>query len=622
MAASSRAEQETANEKITLMTRILVFSPYAIWKVHTTYEAAIAQACQVRGATVEYLLCDGLLPECDQHWDSKANSPRPFDLCQRCQATAKTSLDNLDFPYRWLGDLVSQTERTAAFAWAQGVAPAELRQASLRGEPLGEWVLSSVISYFRQYPPDLTNWHVASVYRGFLFSAAIVATGISNYLEANAVDSALLFNGRQSITRVALEIFRRRNIRVLTHERAEYQRGHITVKANAHCMSMEPFKDFWRMWASVPLSRESLDATLKWLVQRRYGVNLAWIPFNKSFARDSALRARLNLSRDKRLWVLFTSSTDEVAGDPLMQGPYESQAVWVRDVVQWVESRNDDVQLVIKVHPNLGGNGYIGKAVDELQIYQKMKSALPANVRIVLPEDSVNAYSLADEADLGLTFGSTIGLEMAMMGKPVLLAARGLYEYGSRIVTVRSKESLPGMLEKCLKASTNKEIQREAFRLAHYYSCACELPFPAVTLVSIYEVKLNYTHPGELLPGKDHSLDRICNFLIEGRPIIEPPTTEERSRTTADEDTFFEGLANSPDYLRNVRYERRLKLQSLTRSTKDIVRRLPFGAGDALLDLGRRGWYAFLTRVETGEIGEPQRQDSGDSERPASLYGR
>lgn len=579
------------------MTRILVFSPYALWTIHTIYEATIAKACRTRGATVEYLLCDGLLPECDQHWDSKSNSPRPLDLCQRCQSKAKASLDDLGFPYRWLGDFVSQAERAAAFAWAQGVKPTELRLASFKDAPIGEWVLSSVISYFRQYPPDINNWHVVSVYRGFLYSAAIVATGIWNYLKVNEIDSALLFNGRQSITRVALEIFRQRGIRVLTHERAEYQRGHINVKPNAHCMSSEPFKAFWSMWAHIPLERESLDATLKWLVQRRYGANLAWIPFNNSSVCSSSLKTRLSLSRDKRLWALFTSSTDEVAGDPLMRGPYESQDAWVRDVVQWVGSR-DDLELVIKVHPNLGGNIYIGKAVDELQIYQEMKSALPANVRLVLPEDSVNAYSLAEEADVGLTFGSTIGLEMAMMGKPVLLASRALYEYGSQILTVRSKETLPGMLERCLQASPDREIQREAFRLAYYYMFGCELPFPAVTVLGLYEAESNYTVPEDLALGKDCSLDHICNFLIKDQPLFDSPTMEEQSRTTADEDAFFEELAHSPDYLRNLRYERWLKLRSLTRSTEDLLRRLPFGAGNVFLNMWRRRWDAFLAWVE------------------------
>ena len=96
------------------MTRVLVFSPYALWTSHTVYEEIIAKFCQSRGATVDYLLCDGLLPECDQHWDSKANAPRPLDLCQRCQAATKANLENLDFPYNWLGEFVSQGERQAA----------------------------------------------------------------------------------------------------------------------------------------------------------------------------------------------------------------------------------------------------------------------------------------------------------------------------------------------------------------------------------------------------------------------------------------------------------------------------------------------------------------------------
>ena len=49
------------------------------------------------------------------------------------RAKAKANLDNLGFPYRWLGDFVSPAERAAAFAWAQGVKPSELREASFRG---------------------------------------------------------------------------------------------------------------------------------------------------------------------------------------------------------------------------------------------------------------------------------------------------------------------------------------------------------------------------------------------------------------------------------------------------------------------------------------------------------
>jgi hypothetical protein len=578
------------------MTRLLIFSPYALWDIHTIYEGTIAKACQQRGAEVEYLLCDGLLPECDQHWDSKSGAPRPADICQRCQVASKANLQKFDLPYRWLGAFASPTERAEALAWSQKLKPEQFRSACFKQSALGEWVLSSVISYFRKYPPDLGNERVVSVYRGFLYSAALVATGIGNYLEQNAIDAALLFNGRQSITRVAFELFRQRGIRVLTHERAEYERGHINVKANAHCMSPQPFQEFWGTWGQVPLTAEALDAALQWLIRRRYGANLAWIPFNKT-AAHSSLRSRFNLSPGKRLWALFTSSMDEVAGDPLMRGPYESQADWIRDVVEWV-SRREDIELVVKVHPNLGGNNYIGKAVDELRIYAHMKAELPANVRIVMPEDAVNAYSLAEEADLGLTFGSIMGLEMAMLGKPVLLASRALYQLSPQTLTVRSRQELPAMLERGLTASTSRETQRQAFRLAYYSIFVFEPTFPAIKVLGLYRAEPNYSSWADLAAGKDESLDHMCNYLIHGAPLFDSPTAQERARTSAAEDAFFEQLAHSPEYLRSVRYERWLKIRSIGRSTTAFLRRLPFGAGEAFLNLGRRRWNALLMRME------------------------
>jgi len=598
------------------MPRILIFSPYQLWGVHTVYEETLAKACQVRGAAVEYLLCDGLLPECDQHWDSKENHPRSFDLCQRCTSAAKCNLDRLGFPYRWLGSLLSSAQTSACFDWAQSVDPSKMPEACFEGNPIGRWVLSSVITYFRQYPPDLRDWHVACVYRGFLYSGALVASGLRSYLESNAVEAAILFNGRQSITRIALELFRHYGIRVLTHERAEYMRGHANLRANAHCMHPEPFQDFWDLWGQIALSRESLDAALGWLIQRRYGANLAWIHFSQPPNLKRALKAKLNLGEDKRLLALFTTSTDEVAGDPLMQGPYESQDAWVRDAVKWVGSRGD-VELVIKLHPNLGGNFYIGKATAELQRYKEIQSTLPANVHIVWPEDSLSAYSLAEEADVGLTYGSTIGLEMAMLGKPVLLGRRAFYEHGSAVSAVRSKDSLPAMLDRCLHARPSRENQRQAFRLAYYYIFRFEMPFPAVTLLGAYDARPNYKDWQELAAGKDQSLDLVCDFLTKGSPLHACPTAQDRARSTAEEDAFFEELARSSDYLKSDHLERWLKLRSFGQSAKNLLRRLPFGAGDALLNLGRGQWSAFLTSLENQERLFHRRRNSGSARRPA-----
>jgi hypothetical protein len=466
--------------------------------------------------------------------------------------------------------------------------------------PLGEWVISSLNSYFRQFPPDLASDVVVQVYRNFLVSAGLVAVALTNYLETNTVDSAILFNGRQSITRVAMEIFRARGIRVLTHERGEYQREHINARANAHCMSPLPFASFWQEWGTIPLKQRELEQARMWLVERRYGANPAWIQFSK-VAGSISVREQLGLRGSSRLFVLFTSSTDEVAGDPLMQGPYRSQAEWVGDVLEWTRNHRE-VDLVIKIHPNLGGNSYIGAATHELAIYQQLRSELPSNVRMIMPEDDVSAYSLAEEADVGLTFGSIIGLEMAMHGKPVLLASRAIYEHASAFLTVRSQQDLSGMLEKCLQRLDGREIQRQAFRIAYYAMCVCDMPFPKVKVEGPYHAHENFLSTAELAIGKDESLDRICRFLVDGGPLFDSPAADDLLRTCAEEDAYLEQLARIPHSFREERLERWLRLRSMGRLVRRMLQALPFGAGELLLNLSRPRWHSMLKSVEVGKV--------------------
>lgn len=581
------------------MNRLLIFSPYAMRPHLTFYEGTIAKACQLRGAEVEYILCDGLLPECDMHWDSMmTNRARPLDLCNWCRAGSSARIAEMGLPHRWLSELVTAQEREQAFAWAQSLPPSEIGKATYRGYPIGEWVQSSVFSYFRQYPADMNNWRVVNVYRGFLLSGALVVTGLLRYLAAHRVDCALLYNGRQSITRVAFELLRENGIRLLTHETPFFQAGHIMVKPNARCWSNQPFAEFWRAWGTVPLTHVALERTRKWLMDRRYGKNLTWYAYNPSVTWDGTLRQRLQLTPGKKLLALFTSSTEETAGDQELVGAYASQSAWVQDVIDWVKDRND-VELVIRVHPHLAGKSGLARANDEFHFYEELKSSAPRNSRVVMPDDVLNSYALMDEADVGLTFGSSTGIEMAMLGKPVVLAARNFYEVGSQIITVRSRESLRDDLEKSLGTFSARELRREAYRLAYYYVFEFELPFPLVSVFGVMDVELNYRETAALDRGHDNTLDHICNYLLEDMPLFDSPTEAERCRPQNDEDSFFEWMERTPECLRDRGYERRLPVingfKRLAQTGKGAIRKMPYGTGAGLLKAGKR-FYRSLAK--------------------------
>jgi hypothetical protein len=114
-------------------------------------------------------------------------------------------------------------------------------------------------------------------------------------------------------------------------------------------------------------------------------------------------------------------------------------------------------------------------------------------------------------------------------------------------------------------------------------------------------VTVNKAYRDQGMWERDTSLDRICGFLIHDESLHKSPEPEERMRTTAEEDAFFDELAQKPDYLRSARYDRWSRIKLLGRSGTKLARRLPLGTGDGLLNLGRRRWHALLKWVESSQ---------------------
>ncbi len=572
------------------MKNILVFSPYAANRLHTLYEGTIARACQVRGASIHYLLCNGLLPECDQHWGTYKNSPRPFDLCRSCKQNAISHVSELGFPYEWLGDYVDSDIRQKIFAWAQNLNPTGMPGAVYDGYPIGDYVQSSVSSYFRRYPIDVTDWNTVSVFRGFLYSGAVTVAAIQNFLDIHDIDAAIVFNGRQSVTRVALELLLKNSIRVLTHERPQSQ-GYLNVRPNASCISLAPFAEYWKQWAEIPLTRPQLEQALNWFIERRYGINQTWQNFNTpNLSSDHSIRQAMGINADKRMVVVFTSSTDEIAAESSWQGPYAYQSEWIEDVIVWAKDRND-IDVVIRLHPNLAGSGNRGRATEEIKFYEELEPRLPDSVQIIPADTPLNSYALMEEGDVGLTYISTAGVEMAMLGKPVVLGGRTFYEHGSEILRIRSRAESHEMLNRSLRRPDAREIRRQAFRLVYRYILEAHFVFPQVSMIGWYLGELKYTHPDELRLGQSESLDRICGFLLDGEPLYTAPGELDWQRTTTDEDVFLDALSVSPEMYRNYDLERtirrRQRIQRFADKTNNLLKRFPFGSGKILTSTGR-----------------------------------
>jgi hypothetical protein len=565
------------------MIKILAFSPYTYWRHHANYELAILTACRERGAQVRVLLCDGQFSECDLH-DASSGAPRSFSMCKLCQSDARAIFEAGGLPYEWLSRYLTSEHRREAFEWATGLRPAEFPSASFRGQPIGPWVTRSVVIYWRRYPLPLDDWDTVNVYRGFLHAGAVAYLGLSAALDHASPDALLLFNAERSVLRIAFKLARARGIRVLVHEAAREIPGRLFAVTNAGCNSIQPFREFWSNWGPVPLSRGQLVDVHRYLLNRRHGTAALEVKFTVAGNGKDPLRKRLGVRDRDRLVALFNSSTDEFDGDPDCPLPYPTQEAWVERVVAWASQRSDCV-LAIRAHPCLaGGVGWIARAPALMEWYRSLGERLPANVRLFQPDDPQSSYDLMDAADAAITYGSTAGIEFMALGKPVaVVPAFSIYEDCPGVVRLGNPAELESALDHLIGLSPNREYRRAAYRCLYRRCFQMPLPFKAVTLIENSTSQLNYKEPRDLRAGVDEGLDRICEFLLDNKPLFASPTPTDLARTTAEENTFYDLMESDPDAMKKPPEQMYPRLLAWGRAFRRFPRRAVRKIGNILL---------------------------------------
>ena len=291
------------------------------------------------------------------------------------------------------------------------------------------------------------------------------------------------------------------------------------------------------------MTTSQLDRCMDWVRSRRFRLDNTSYHFTSLPVGPRNLLYSLSLDGFQKIAVLFTSSTDEISGDPEVTSPFVSNEDWMERVIAWAAER-PAFGLIVRVHPCLmGKTPGTARSANLLEWYGELAKRLPPNVRMVAADDPLSSYDLMDAADLGLTYASTAGLEMLALGKPVG-AVPGMACYGgvAGVVRLDDPTELTAQLDRLFSMGPSRELRRMAFRFIHRYLFDMDVPFGLVSLTDCFTSRLNYTCNDELVPGADSGLDRVCNFLLQGIPIFPPPTERDRQISTGEEDRFFSRL--------------------------------------------------------------------------------
>lgn len=297
------------------------------------------------------------------------------------------------------------------------------------------------------------------------------------YLRSNKPDVVLIPNGLILEMGIVFRVARYLNIDAVTYEFND-QREQIWLAQNSSIMQQDT--DYLvSARCQLPITDEMFERVAD-LENARRGARV-WGKSKRLWqyvSSQGAKETRSLLKLDDRPVVMLAAN---VLGDSLTLGRdifAASMTEWITKTVQYFANRTD-MQLVIRVHP---GEKLVPQAKSMGTVVCEALPELPSHIHVIGALDNINTYDLIEIADVGLAYTTTVGLETAMNGRPVISCGQTHYRGRGFTLDPNSWDEYYATLEKVLAdipAHQLNEKQTEfAWNYAYRFFFEYPRPFP------------------------------------------------------------------------------------------------------------------------------------------------
>lgn len=509
--------------------RVLIATDVGSHLPATALESVLAAALTLRGAEVDILLCDELLPAClaaDATWYADlrrfARRGPQADLCADCYRPAERMYASMGLRVHRLSELLGPEDRTCAAEFARSAlkAPAIAR---VDGLAAGEHALAGALRFFAR--ADLDGEPTAEpVLRRYLEASALSCLGARRLIGRESYECVTLHHGIYVPQGPVAEAARGESVRVVTWNPAYRKRCFVFSHGDTyhHTLLDEPVAS----WESLRLSDEQEKVLLAYLASRSVGAyDWIWFHDRPNFNRD-AIFERYGLRTDVPIIGLLTN----VMWDAQLHYPanvFPGMLSWIVETIRYFANRSD-LQLLIRIHPaEIRGTLPTRQRVDAE--IRKVFPSLPANIAVILPESDVSTYVAMEACDSVIIYGTKTGVELASVGIPVIVAGEAWIRNKGVTIDPATREDYFHTLD-CLplrRRMAPAEVAR-ARRYAHHFFFRRMIPLEFMEPREGWPPY--YPRLGSLAPlerGTSPGLDLICDGILAGREFIFDASAQE-----------------------------------------------------------------------------------------------
>lgn len=489
-----------------------------------TLESLLGVALSLRGAAVDFLLCDGALPACmmcEINWYFDVSDfarQGPTDRCQYCHGPAAHMLDDAGFHHLGLSTQLTEEERKAARHLATMVRYKDISAYSIEGVQIGEHAMAGALRFFARGDLD-AGAAAESVLRRYFEAALLTYYATRSLLAKGRYKVVVLNHGIYVPQGVIAETARCLGVRVVTWHPAYRRQCFIFSHEETyhHGLLTEPTATWKEMsWGSR--QEQEIEDYLK----SRWVGTQDWVRFHSDPEFDvEAIQRETGVDFSCPTVGLLTN----VIWDAQLHytaNAFPGMLDWLLKTIAYFENR-PELQLLIRIHPAeiTGTLPSRQPAMDEIR---HAFPRLPVNVFIILPESRLSTYVAMSHCNAVIIYGTKTGVELAATGVPVIVAGEAWVRGKGVTLDASSEADYFRLLDTLpLRARLDNSTRERALKYAYHFFFRRMIPLECV------EERKGWPPFGiairglpDLSPGSSVGLDVVCQGILVGTPFIYP----------------------------------------------------------------------------------------------------
>lgn len=397
----------------------------------------------------------------------------------------------------------------------QGLALDALMTFEYQGVPLGSLVLPSMRWVLRRHTL-LDDAATRTLYIEYIRSAWSVYQSFTRLMDEVQPQALVVFNGMFYPEATARWAANRRGLPVFSHEVGLRPFTAFFTTGDATAYPIQIPDDF----VLNPEQNKRLDEYLEKRMQGNF--TMAGIRFWPEMrGLDESFLARA--AQFRQVVPVFTNVIFDTS-QPHSNVVFPHMFAWL-DQVSALAQAHPETLFVIRAHPDEARPGKESRESVAEWVRQSNVCALP-NVMFVEPQQFFSSYELIQRSKFVMVYNSTIGLEAALMGAPVLCAGRARFTQLPIVFFPSSPEAYWEQAEAFLaaeKIDVPPAFRENARRFLYYQLYRTSLPFDS--LIEEDGIWQGYVRIKDLdyhafSPQQSVVLRIIVDGILHGQPFL------------------------------------------------------------------------------------------------------